>query len=287
MDKNVVLLLDCVMGGRAVVRLFASFGVSNDVVIPPFSAKVSKVIMYRLSGLYRRLSGFTGPFKPVSVSPVYSSGEVALLKFKQNNRMLVLRAGEVYRFSCGMVVDEDFPFDDLLSLENHTLDNVFGASVFLKNIRIEVRRFESLGFNKPMAIRIDFTSPTLLQLPSFKRFRRGRYIFFPIPSLMIGSLIDHWNANCDKNLFIKRPSYLAMYSNYVLMEADYRIRPVTVVYDEKRWVRGFMGWVLYDLRKCRNTKSFKRIMALLDYAQYVGVGKSRGAGFGQVSVKLI
>lgn len=275
------------MENRAVVRVFISFGVSNDVIIPPFSAKVSKVIMYRLSGLYRRLSGFPGPFKPVSVSPVYGSDGVALLKFKQNGRMLVLRVGEVYSFSCSMVVGESFPFDELLSLENHVIDNVFGASAFLKNIRVEVRRFDSFGFNKPTGIRIDFNSPTLLQLPSFKRFRRGRYIFFPIPSLMIGSLIDHWNANCDKNLFIKRPSYLALYSNYVLMEADYRIRPVTVVYDEKRCVRGFMGWVLYDLRKCRNTKSFRRIMALLDYAQYVGVGKSRGAGFGQVSVRLL
>ncbi|MDJ0270747.1 MAG: CRISPR system precrRNA processing endoribonuclease RAMP protein Cas6 [Aigarchaeota archaeon] len=274
------------MAGAVVVRLQVCFTVSKKVVIPPFSAKVSRLILHRVSKLYNRLSNLPKPLKPVSVSPLLHDG-IALIKLKGDNRLLTLDVGENYYFSCGMVVNEDFPFDDLLSLESSIVDGVFGASAILRDIRVEVRRFDSFGFEKPRALMLRFISPVLLQLPSFRRFRHGRYVFFPFPSLIIGSLAEHWNSNCDKSLFIKSPSYLSLYSNYVLMESDFRIRPVTVVYDDKRMVRGIMGWVFYDLRKSRNTKSFRRIMALLDYAQYVGMGKSRGTGFGQVNIKCI
>ena len=272
--------------GKSVVKLHVAFTVNKRVVIPPFSSKVSKLILHRLSKLYVSLSNSATPLKPVSVSPLIYDGR-ALIKLKDEPKLLTLSEGVIYYFSCGMVLDENFPFEDLVSLESSSIDNVFGAVAVLKEMRIEVRRFESFGFEKPRAVRLRFLSPTLLQLPTFGRFRKGRYVFFPIPSLVIGSLAEHWNSNCDRELFIKSPQYLSVYSNYVLMEADFRIRPVTVIYDEKRMVRGFTGWVFYDLRKCRNTKSFKRIMALLDYAQYVGVGKSRATGFGQVSVSCV
>ena len=271
---------------KSVVKLHVFFTVNRRVVIPPFSAKVSKLVLHRISKLYSSLTRVNKPLKPISVSPLIIDGH-ALIKLKNDKRTLTLNGGEYYYFSCGMIVDEDFPLDDLISLESASVDDVFGASVSLREIRIEVRRFDSFGFGKPKAVKLRFLSPTLLQLPTFGRFRKGRYVFFPIPSLIIGSLAEHWNGNCDRVLFIKSPSYLSVYSNYVLMEADFRVRPVTVVYDEKRLVRGFMGWVFYDLRKCRNTKSFRRVMALLDYAQYVGVGKSRATGFGQVSVDCV
>jgi len=271
---------------KSVVKLHIGFTVNRRVVVPPFSSKVSKLILHKLSKLYTRLSSSATPPKPVSVSPLIHDGRT-LIKLRSETKLLTLSENSIYYFSCGMILDENFPFEDLVSLESYSIDNVFGAVAVLNEMRIEIRRFDSFGFEKPKAIRLSFLSPTLLQLPSFGRFRRGRYVFFPIPSLIIGSLAEHWNNNCEKELFIKSPQYLSVYSNYVLMETDFRIRPVTVIYDEKRLVRGFMGWVFYDLRKCRNTKSFKRIMALLDYAQYVGVGKSRATGFGQVSVNCI
>ncbi len=271
---------------KSVVKLHVVFTVNRRTVIPPFSSKVSKLILHRISKLYVKLSKSAKPLKPVSVSPLLYNGNT-LVKLKDDSGLLTLSEGCHYYFSCGMILDENFPFDDLVSLESSTIDNVFGASAILKELRIEVRGFDSFGLGKPLAIKLRFLSPTLLQLPTFGRFRRGCLVFFPIPSLIVGSLAEHWNNNCDKALFIKSPTYLSIYSNYVLIAADFNIRPVTVVYDEKRLVRGFIGWVFYDLRKCRNTKSFKRIMALLDYARYVGVGKSRAAGFGYVNLNCI
>ncbi|GBC69902.1 hypothetical protein HRbin01_01607 [archaeon HR01] len=269
-----------------VVKLHVLFTVDRNIVIPPFSAKVSKLILHRISRLYSRLSRSDKVLKPVSVSPLFKDGR-ALMKLRNDEGMIMLEGGTSYYFSCGMIAADDFLLDDLLSFESGCVDGVFGASAILKEMRVEVRRFDSFGFPKPGAVKLRFNSPTLIQLPTFGRFRKGRYIFFPIPSLIVGSLAELWNSSCGIEHIIKSPSYLAVYSNYALMEADYSVKPVTVIYDDQRLVRGIMGWVLYDLRKCRNTKSLKRIMALLDYAQYVGVGKSRAAGFGQVSVNPI
>ena len=274
------------MGSKSVVRLSVMFSVVGSAIIPPFSAKVSRLILYRLSGVYRRLAGLRAAFKPVSVSPLFLDGR-PLIKLKDDSRVLTLDDGRVYSFNCCLITGEEFGLDELVSFEQSVVGDVFGASVVLEGVRVEVRRYDSFGFEKPSAIRLDFLSPVLLQLPGFGGRRAGRYALFPVPSLLISSLIEHWNNNSDPAMYIKNPYWLIYYSNYALLEADFHLKPVTVMYDNRRLIRGLMGWVLYDMRKSRNTPSLKRILALLDYAQYVGVGKSRATGFGQVSIKRI
>ncbi|MEM2041201.1 MAG: CRISPR-associated endoribonuclease Cas6 [Nitrososphaerota archaeon] len=271
---------------KSIVRLLITFRVSQPIIIPPFSAKVSKIILNRISKTYAKMSQYNQLFKPLAVSPIYY-GNRTLIKFYNDSTVLHLLPDRVYSFTYSMILGENPPLDEIISLENSEVNDVFGARVILEQVQIDVRKFSSLGFKKPRGVRLEFTSPVLLQLPSYRRFKRGRYVLFPIPSLIIGSLIDHWNANCDINMLIKRPAFLALYSNYLMMESAYNLKPVTIIYDESRKIRGFMGWVFYDLRKCRNNISFKRIMALLDYAQYVGVGKSRATGFGQVKVSCV
>ncbi|MEM0483021.1 MAG: CRISPR system precrRNA processing endoribonuclease RAMP protein Cas6 [Nitrososphaerota archaeon] len=274
------------MGSKSVVRLAVTFSVVGSAIIPPFSAKVSRLILYRMSEVYRRLAGVRAAFKPVSVSPLFHDGR-PLIKLKGDSQVLTLEDGGFYSFNCCLITGEEFGLDELVSFEQSVVGDVFGASVVLEGVRVEVRRYDSFGFEKPSAIRLDFLSPVLLQLPGFRGGKSGRYALFPVPSLLISSLVEHWNSNSDPSSYIKNPCWLSYYSNYALLEADFHLKPVTVVYDSRRLVRGLMGWVLYDMRKSRTTPSLKRILALLDYAQYVGIGKSRATGFGHVSVKCI
>ncbi|MCS7136681.1 MAG: CRISPR-associated endoribonuclease Cas6 [Nitrososphaerota archaeon] len=274
------------MKSKSIVRLSVNFTVTGRAIIPPFSAKVSKLILHRISELYRKYVDIKKPFKPISVSPLFHEGS-PLIKLKGEDRMLMLSDDKTYSFNYCMITDEDFKFDELISLESSTINDVFGTSVILKSIKVEVKRYDSFGFMKPNGIKLTFLSPVLLQLPRFGRYGINRYMLFPLPSMLIGSLVEHWNNNCDSHMIIKNPFYLSYYSNYVLLEADFHLKPVTVMYDEKREIRGILGWVLYDLRKARNTPSLRRILALLDYAQYIGVGKSRATGFGQVSIKCM
>jgi CRISPR-associated endoribonuclease Cas6 len=274
------------MGSKSVIRLSVTFSVVGNAVIPPFSAKVSRLILYRMSEAYRRLAGVDTTFKPVSVSPLFRDGH-PLIKLKGENQILMINDGDVYSFNCCLITGEEFMLDELISFEQSVIRDVFGASIVLEGVRVEVRRYNSFGFEKPSAIRLNFLSPVLLQLPSFRGRKAGRYALFPVPSLLISSLIEHWNNNSDPAMYIKNPYWLTYYSNYALLEADFHLKPVTVIYDNKRLVRGLMGWVLYDMRKSRSTPSLKKILALLDYAQYVGIGKSRATGFGHVSIKCI
>ncbi len=267
-----------------VMRMTTTFRPLRRTLIPPFSAKVSKTILYKISELYRRVSESATYLKPVAVTPLYRGGQ-ALFKTKESRIPMVLEEGAHYSFSASIVTNEESSLEDLVSLSSPVIEDVFGSAVSIESLHIEVRDFGSFGFNKPSAIKITFETPVLLQLPSRRRFLSGRHFLFPIPSLLIGTLIEYWNKYCPPPMLIKNSYYLTVYSNYVLREADFEIRPVTVLYDESRSIRGFVGWVLYDLRAARNTKSLKEILSLLDYAQYVGVGRSRATGFGQLRLK--
>ncbi len=269
---------------RFVIRITVTFRPLRRTVIPPFTAKVSKTILNMFSELYRKLSERENSFKPIAVTPLYR-GEQALFKTKKDHNLIMLEEGAYYRFSASIVTDEATTVNELISLSNPMVGDVFSSPISIEKVKIEVRDFESFGFNKPSAIKISFETPVLLQLPSKKRYMSGRHFLFPIPSLMIGSLIEYWNRHCPARMLVKNAYYLTVYSNYALREADFEITPVTVLYDESRLIRGFVGWVLYDLRVARNTRSLRKILALLDYAQYVGVGRSRAAGFGQIKLK--
>jgi len=149
---------------------------------------------------------------------------------------------------------------------------------------LDIKDFANLTLGRPNILKMNFISPVLLQLPSYGRFKNGRHLLFPLPSIIIRSLLDHWNANCGPDNVIRRSIYLQIYSNYALVEADFNIKPVTVYYDGVRKPRGFIGWVVYEVRARRKKNAYNNLMRLLDYARYVGIGKSRATGFGQIEL---
>jgi CRISPR-associated endoribonuclease Cas6 len=271
------------MMAKALFSIHMSFRPATDVIVPPFSAKASRLLMHRLSLLYPELAQRQGPFKPVSITPILYNGS-PLIK-TEGDRPLMLRAGEPYSFRATLIIDEGTTMDKLVSLETPRVDGFFNSSIILDSITLQCKRFDELGLGDVRLIKMRLLSPALLQLPSYGRHLSGRHMLFPLPSLIVRSLADHWNAHCDVGHAISGPAYLQFYANYALMEADYALRPVTVYYDKIRRPRGFMGWVLYEVRRRRRGKAFKRLMKLLDYARYVGIGRSRATGFGQVALE--
>ncbi len=204
---------------KKIFSLTITFKALNDTVIPPFSAKVSKLIMHRISSLYKVIMEYKNPFKPVSITPLIHNGR-ALIKVNEYKYPLTLRQGELYTFRTTMISDDNVRMDSLLSLEEQRIDDVFKASILLDSVLVEVKDFCNLSLGKPKLLRIGIISPLLLQLPTYNRFMNGRYLLFPLPSIMIRSLIDHWNSNCDPVDTIRRSIYLSIYSNYSLVEAD-------------------------------------------------------------------
>ena len=116
------------------------------------------------------------------------------------------------------------------------------------------------------------------------KFKGPRYILFPHPFLIFWSLGTHWNTYAPPSLRIRDIWKLSYYAIHALMEVDYDLKPITAVYNGKKGPRAFAGWVIYKFRGVSKRLN-QKLLRLLDYANYVGVGKSRSIGFGMTKIK--
>lgn len=281
---------------NSIVRLSIDFTPLSNIVIPPFSSKVSKILFIRMLGdlaekLLKGDSHDKVSFKPLILTPIYwVDGERFLFKTESSkglDKPLILREKTKYRFYATLASN----YDKVLSLiqeANFKLE-IFNGEVLIEDIYVEIKPFEGFGlrdFNG--LIRVEFKTPVLISFPkSWIKLERkipARHSLFPIPSFIIHSLAEHWNTYAPEQLKIPNTSKIRVYSNYSLVEQDYNVKPVTTVYDGKRRPRGFIGWTLYRHRKL-NRSLDESLLKLLDYANYVGIGRSRSIGFGVVEVK--
>ena len=279
-----MLSLASSLAENLVLRIAITFRVDEDIVIPPFSPKVSMTIIHSLSNVYSRLHNKSMSFKPIAISPVFNSS-IALLKYDEYRKPLILYSDKEYSFNATMIVDENYKPDDIIRYEDKV--RLFNTYAIINSIGLRVKRFDDIGFSMDEGyIKIRVISPLLIQLPRYGRFRGNRHLLFPIPSIMVRSLVDHWNTYAPIGLRVKSPIYASLYSNYMLIEVDHFIKPVTVIYDSKRKARGFVGWVMYKVVKKRS-KYHKMILRLLDYSNYVGIGRARASGFGMVNTYIL
>ena len=274
-------------------HLSIHFSPEGDVVVPPFTSKVSKTILIQILGDDSLLLGMRDPGgilrKPLIVSPVLNGGR-PLFRIAGQNRIMRLRAGTRYAFRASAVGDpavqrvlgaliDNLPVEQDLKL--------FNTRVSILDVDVVLRDLPDLGLPDAGAYRISFKTPTILQFPRPWRWRfdRARYCLLPHPHLIIWSLARHWNSLAPPPLRLDAWR-LSCYAGYALVEVDYDIRPVTAIYEGSSGPRGFMGWILFEHRK-GNARLDGKLRALLDYANYVGVGKSRSIGFGMVEVRPV
>ncbi len=283
---------------HSVARLSIGFTPLSNIIIPPFSSKVSKTLFIRMFNVVGRetaeglLSGKPA-FKPLILTPVYWVSEKRFM-FKVDgsedlSKPLILLKNAKYRFYATFIGRSGELFSLIQSLDSNLRLELFNGEVLIGDIGVEVKSFESFGLKcQGGFIRMEFKMPVLISFPKswIKVDRRipVRHSLFPIPSFMVHGLAEHWNNYAPEGLKIPNVAKLRAYSNYSLVEQDYHIKPVTAVYDEKRRPRGFMGWTLYEHRRL-NKSLDEYLLKLLDYANYVGVGRSRSIGFGVVEVK--
>ncbi|GIU72001.1 MAG: CRISPR-associated endoribonuclease Cas6 [Candidatus Nitrosocaldaceae archaeon] len=270
---------------KVILQARFRFNVDRDIIIPPFSPKVSKILLHSISELYSNIYSSNISFKPLSISPILSDDK-PLLKYGITDRPLILYANKQYSFITTLILNENDTFNDMLDLSNNSI-KLFNSTATIDSINITIRRFDNIKLDISNGfVKMVFVSPILIQLPSYGRFKRGRHLLFPIPSIMMRSLIDHWNTYAPIQLRVKNPIYASLYSNYMLVEVDHYIKPVTVVYDKRRKPRGFIGWTVYKVVKSRS-KYNNVIQRLLAYSNYIGIGRSRSTGFGNVNTFIL
>jgi len=174
--------------------------------------------------------------------------------------------------------------DDFLQevISNSTVDfTVYNKQLRMELEKVEVSKVDQLTLPDSRLYRIEFLTPTLLQVPrpKFRRLR-NRYVLFPYSPLLMASLTSHWNKFMHPAI-VRTTGSRAL---YYFREVDYQLEPITVNYDNGS-VRGFVGWALFSLIARKGTKLRDMVRTLLGYANFVGVGKSRSIGFGEVEAK--
>lgn len=263
-----------------------------DIVIPPFSSKVTKTILiHGLNGagsskLLEEIRAKTR-YKSLVLSPVFSGSKPLIKLDMQNSSSLTLFRNRRYWF--WVVVLGLEPALEIVDAVSSMADSsmcLFSKPVKVSLYELTVRHMAQLGLPEDTRyLGLQFITPMLLQLPPRPHIP-VKHILFPMQHLMIRSLLEHWNKYSGSELAIN-DNLLPAYSFYALREVDYSVRPVTVVYDESRRPRGFIGWVMYRIWKGRKRSRYRSLLKLLDYANYVGIGRSRTMGFGIVSVSRV
>lgn len=271
------------------------FKCESDIVVPPYTSKVSRSIVLKcleIGGYYDVVSEIEGVSsrKPYIFSPIFYGGRPLYKTVKDDVEPLVLKRGVEYWFIMSIVGEEKvFRILESLMVAGEGVELLSGR-VSIVNSEVKVVKFEDLGLEGGGldSVHVKFLTPTLIQLPKIKglKFREKlRHVLYPIPSLLIYSLCKHWNVYAPENLKIPQVEKLSKLADYMLVEVDYNVKPQTVIYDENRRPRGYVGWIVYKWNPLENKKKYNnQILKLLDYANYVGIGRSRTSGFGIVNV---
>lgn len=152
-----------------------------------------------------------------------------------------------------------------------------------KNINKNIK----ITFKTPLIL-----SPKLLLPPSLKeKFKKVSNIIttFPPPGLIVAYAYNLYCSTFGKKYIEEKEFKLATLVNGLTVVTGYNLRPLTVEigkskYRKERKTRGMVGWMEFDTHY---EKLKKKIMKYLLISSYLGLGRSRGIGLGEIMVDFI
>lgn len=253
----------------------------HDAVVEPFTSWAVKQLVYTAEGggPFSAVLAARAPHKPIKVSVLFDDGGRALW-----SRGL-LEGGRQYRFHLAYLGCRGAPgLDAFLRLVDRLAGRfqLYGRfPVAVEPLAVRTVEPASLGAGlEGEYLRLDFHTPTLLQYPRHPAvpLEESVHTLYPNPLFLTANLVEKWNA-CRLGPRLRRRT--AIYALYELREASHGIRPATARVG-KVAVRGFLGWIVYRIKAAHSRD--RRYRALLDFANYAGVGRSTTVGFGHVAV---
>ncbi|MEM2207020.1 MAG: CRISPR system precrRNA processing endoribonuclease RAMP protein Cas6 [Sulfolobales archaeon] len=276
----------------------------NDVVLPPLTSKLIKyVIEVSNSGLSRVVSS-NAFLKPLSISmlflgsrPLYST-----LNY-HNSQLLTVRGGTLLNARVSAVVsDGGLGVEDFRSIEGCWSTPYGNFEIRLDELEVIRVNYLSIGLGR--YFKISYLTPTVITakymipptLRAKSRVLPERHKLIPQPSFIFSYLLRLWNNVVGPEERIPNRSAgdleaykLGRLADITLVEVDYMLRPTTAVVGRDnegrlRTVRGFTGWVIYESLANKLQPTLDKLLAL---AKYLGIGRSRGIGFGMVEVRNV
>ncbi len=272
------------INNSSIARIRLRFTVDRDVLIPPFSSKISRSIIIKMIGDDNPLL-INDRYKPYVFSTVMIDGRPLIRSMDPDKDVfdpttnLKLHKGKEYSFSITTIGHDILTV--LLAANKEV--KLFDCNFSIIGMDMTLTTFNNLMFTDSDFI-MRFITPALLQFPKkWGDMKRAGNFLFPIPSLLLWSPAQHWNRYAPDDLKIESCKRLAVYSNFSMLEMDYNLRPTTVIYNEVSRPKGITGWVRWHIDDFDEEMAIQ-LRRILAYTQYMGVGRSRSIGFGMVEL---
>jgi len=276
---------------KRVMKLTFTAIPKNDSILPPLSSKVVKFAIESGSFIpsLKPLVDSRAPNKPIFISNL-SLGNKRLIKLGDTDEPIKVKAGDKLTFH----ISAPFYEKVLLELEDKTIGTPYGEFRFVFENMEVVEKGRAVKEDENFVI--EFLSPTLFSskvlLPpslgdKYKKVNPG-YSSLPSVGLIVayGYSIYYSLMGSSDSKYVWRRFKLSVLANAFSKVVGYKLTPLTVNLgkdskDRVRLARGFMGWLEFDIV---NEKLKKLVSMILFYSNYLGMGKSRGVGLGEVKV---
>ncbi len=292
-------------GCWGVVRAVFKIITTSSGPAPPLTSKIMKSVLIESSEWFRRVLSSRAPYKPVFVSNLMFEVREGVWRplYARPGRPVFLREDAEYRAVISSCTSWEAA-KDLINLGGRF--KAYGFGLTIEPVEARVTRLSALRVDAGPGylVRLEFLTPTIVSVkhmapPMTASARRApnAYRLVPQPSVIFAYLLRLWNHIARPGDRLPNPaaSDLTAYvfgraSDLLLTEIDYRIRPETAIIGKDnngkiREVRGFTGWVTYQLSRRASKKYINTLSKLLALAQTLGVGRSRGIGFGHTTVQ--
>ena len=286
----------------------------QDLISPPLSSKILKYLIDsgRFISFLKDLSLSRDKYKPLFISNLFTADNVRIYSrvSQESYEPRVLRSGEEYFFRISFASDKEIMDTLLADPPSRSCEIDLGGNkipVYVETLSIQYVELEGLSLNLSNKIYVKFLTPVVLSpkimmppsLADKPRYRRLSVanLLFPVPGAVIAYSMKLWNniappdkrftyPNDKDDIYVFKTAILGTVFTEVI---DYRIRPETVVIGRDssgrlRKTRGFRGYLVMKINHPRIRSVAEKTLAL---ARYLGIGRSRGIGLGEVEIDSV
>ena len=286
-----------------IVRLSFSFPIGENIILENFSGFVARGLFYSILSIIdedlAKSVHDAQTIAPYSCSPIYTidGGKIKLL----STAITVGRS----RFDA-ILLDEKLikTLTDVRNLRriNGAKIKVHSHTTVIDKIDVEVIHEKTLYTeNAYRKLKVTFLTPTFFRKPcpyipqryieagKIKLQRKPNSIIYlyPDPQLLFNNITRIW-----EKFLTEKPGSFEKFKTWIdyggLAISEHKLKTVKITEHKStdKYQRGFIGWI--KLTATDNNPEMLRIAyILLKFAEVVGVGGCRTAGFGRIRVEVL
>ncbi|MEB3774711.1 MAG: CRISPR system precrRNA processing endoribonuclease RAMP protein Cas6 [Desulfurococcales archaeon] len=273
--------------------------IGGDVILPPFTGRTTKAIASKMEclGTIWKLYQSRTKFKPVTFKVLKDSLGRPVYKRGDGGKPLILgRSRPLYMEVAA------YSLKPLLPTCNQGEVDIGYGRILVSPIEASLIRLDALGTENYDTVTIRIMTPMtisskIMMPPVPIDSRIGKHLYraqemyrlLPTPGYLLAQALRQWLGIVND---IREDTilhyYLGRIADILIAETDYKLKPETALYgkdenDRELKIRGVTGYIRLAVLDQGIKWAASRLLGL---AEYLGLGKSRSIGFGEIKITL-